>query len=262
MDLHFFKYQGTGNDFVIFDNREGTYSHLTQEQIALLCHRRFGIGADGLMLLNAHSSYDFEMKYYNADGAEGSMCGNGGRCLVQFAWDLGIRSLLISFIAIDGPHEAKVNADGTVSLKMQDVEGISYVGNDALLNTGSPHYIKLVKNLQQFDVFNEGKSIRYNPAISEKGVNVNFTESLGTDSIAVRTYERGVEDETFSCGTGVTAAAIVCFGQEPGHRSVAIHTKGGQLSVDFEFDGSKYSQVWLKGPAQRVFEGNIFIDSY
>lgn len=241
---------------MILDNRNGAYTSLTRDQIAFLCHRRFGIGADGLMLLNDASSYDFEMKYFNADGAEGSMCGNGGRCLVQFAWDLGIRPSMISFIAIDGPHLASV-ASTKVSLKMQDVEGISNLGNDSLLNTGSPHYIRLVKNLQELDVFSEGRSIRYSQQFAEKGVNVNFTELQGPSHIAVRTYERGVEDETFSCGTGVTAAAIVCFGQQPGQHSVDITTKGGALSVDFEFDGNRYSNVWLSGPAQRVFEGNI-----
>lgn len=241
---------------MILDNRSGTYSHLSKEQIAFLCHRRFGIGADGLMLLNTHASFDFEMKYYNADGAEGSMCGNGGRCLVQFAWDMGIKPSMLSFIAIDGPHQAIVS-DGKVSLKMQDVQGISYLGEDALLNTGSPHYIKMVDKLQELDVFGEGRSIRYNQQFAEKGVNVNFTELLGPSSIAVRTYERGVEDETYSCGTGVTAAAIFCFGQLPGKQSVAITTKGGALSVDFEFDGSRYNNVWLSGPAQLVFEGTM-----
>lgn len=257
MELNFYKYQGTGNDFVILDNRDGRYSSLNSSQVAFLCHRRFGIGADGLMMLNSNEHYDFEMKYFNSDGPEGSMCGNGGRCLVKFAYHLGISSENFHFIAVDGPHEAKVNEQGLVSLKMQDVQGITRIGEDSLLNTGSPHYIKNVNDLQHFDVFKEGRAIRYNETFSKDGVNVNFVEPIERDSISVRTYERGVEDETYSCGTGVTAAAIAIFGSNDSVRHVRILTKGGELSVDFCGLHNEFNNIWLNGPAELVFEGKI-----
>lgn len=255
--MRFYKYQGTGNDFVIVDNREVNHSALSQERIHQICDRRFGIGADGFMLLNNKPGYDFEMVYYNADGREGSMCGNGGRCIVQFAHDIGIDRNNFKFLAVDGDHLADIT-DGLVSLKMMDVTGINQFDTHSVLNTGSPHYVKKVTGLAEMDVYTEGRNIRYNDEFNEKGINVNFVEILDNGSLKVRTYERGVEDETFSCGTGVTAAALVFYQQETGHNSIDIEVLGGKLNVSYNrnADGS-YDDIWLKGPAVKVFEGNV-----
>jgi len=256
--LHFFKYQGTGNDFVILDNRAGEYEDITTAQVHQLCDRRFGIGADGLMLLNKHANYDFAMKYYNADGQEGSMCGNGGRCLVKFAFDCGLGRSTYRFIAVDGEHEAEIDTQSRVRLKMQDVSSITEVNNDAVLDTGSPHYVKMVTNLLTYDVYNKGKEIRYNALFQPGGINVNFVETQDDDEIMVRTFERGVEDETLSCGTGVTAAALVNYHNDLGFNQVKVTTRGGKLWVEFDRheDGS-YTNIWLCGPAEKVFQGAI-----
>jgi diaminopimelate epimerase len=262
MTLHFSKYQGTGNDFVILDNRTGLYTDLTSPQIKNLCDRRFGIGADGLMLLNTLSGYDFEMKYYNADGGESTMCGNGGRCLVRFASDVGIIRTGYHFLAIDGVHEAEIETEGTVSLKMNDVNTIRQSGGAFILNTGSPHYVHLINGVMNVDVYKRGREIRYNKEFAADGINVNFVEQLrDSDKIIVRTYERGVEDETFSCGTGVTAAAIVCHHNDNGFNSVQVQTKGGMLTVEYEKKGSRFTDVWLTGPAEKVFDGTIALKS-
>lgn len=260
MQLYFYKYQGTGNDFVIFDNRNASIQ-LSREQVAFLCHRRFGIGADGLMLLNSHPDYDFEMKYYNADGGESTMCGNGGRCLVKFAFDCGIERTEYRFLAIDGEHLARIEDGGNVALKMNDVDSIKTETDHFILNTGSPHYVQIVQDLQQLDVVSKGRAVRYNDTFAKEGINVNFVEKTGDpESIIVRTYERGVEDETFSCGTGVTAAALVCQPNGNGINQVAVQTKGGNLQVSFEKTASGFQNIWLIGPAVRVFEGNIEIN--
>lgn len=259
MQLDFFKYQGTGNDFIVIDNRNNQVN-LSQEQIAYLCHRRFGIGADGLMLLNLQEGFDFEMKYYNSDGAPGSMCGNGGRCLTQFAQDCGIIKSNFSFIASDGIHEANIEKAGWVKLKMSDVQSIQEQGGDFILNTGSPHYIKEVNHLNDLDVFLEGQKIRYNIQFKKEGINVNFVELQPTGKLMVRTYERGVEDETYSCGTGVTAAALCNKNAVIGFNTIPIITKGGELSVEFEKkDNQHYQNVWLCGPATFVFKGTIIL---
>ncbi len=257
MKLHFYKYQGTGNDFVIADNRKSEYSGLTTDQIRRLCDRRFGIGADGLMLLNHKEEYDFEMKYYNADGREGSMCGNGGRCIVKFAWHLGIHRDVYRFLASDGDHEAEIDMDGIVSLRMKDVDRVHKIHGDFVLNTGSPHYVKLVNDVMELDVYKKGRDIRYSKDYEQEGINVNFVEQgEGVDKIMVRTYERGVEDETYSCGTGVTAAAIVCYHNENGFNEVEVKTLGGTLSVEYDrLDEEKYINIWLSGPAEKVYEG-------
>lgn len=256
--MHFFKYQGTGNDFIILDNRNWSYTALTTERIKFLCDRRFGIGADGLMLLNPHTGYDFEMKYYNSDGRESSMCGNGGRCLVKFAYDIGIKKNEYSFIAVDGPHLAEIDDNGAVSLKMKNVGEIDEFQGDFLLDTGSPHYVKMVTDVMELDVVHKGMDIRYSSDFAKEGINVNFVEQRRPDEIVVRTYERGVEDETLSCGTGVTASALACFHNEAGHNYVKVTTKGGKLTVRFDrtADGA-YENIWLCGPATRVFEGSI-----
>lgn len=257
MQLSFYKYHGTGNDFILIDNRMNQV-HLSTLQIAHLCHRRFGIGADGLMLLNLLNGYDFEMKYFNADGAEGSMCGNGGRCLTQFAYDMGIRKNHYHFIATDGTHEAIIGHSGWVKLKMKDVDTIVQQEDDFILNTGSPHYVQSVKQLNKLDVFTEGQKIRYNNQFKEQGINVNFVEQETDGSLKVRTYERGVEDETFSCGTGVTAAAIAHHSGSIGIHQIQISTKGGKLLVEFEKIADQlYKNIWLCGPASFVFKGTI-----
>ena len=256
--MHFYKYQGTGNDFVILDNRNWSYTALTQERIKFLCDRRYGIGADGLMLLNNRSGYDFEMKYYNADGRESSMCGNGGRCLVRFAHDMGIHRSEYHFIAVDGPHEAEIDDAGIVSLKMKDVREVKEYHGDFILDTGSPHYIKIVSEVMDYDVFHKGMDIRYSSDFVKEGINVNFVEQKRPDEIIVRTYERGVEDETLSCGTGVTASALACYHNERGYNDVNVITRGGKLSVRFDRVGEdSYENVWLTGPAMKVFEGQI-----
>lgn len=257
MDIHFFKYQGTGNDFIIIDNREANIN-LTTEQVEKLCNRRFGIGADGLMLLKQHAGYDFEMQYYNADGKESSMCGNGGRCLVKFAHHQGIHRSKYHFIAVDGPHEATIEDNGWVYLKMKDVDGIRQYYGDFILNTGSPHYVKAANGIEKLDVFNKGKDIRYSDEFAREGINVNFVEEKSECSIFVRTYERGVENETLSCGTGVTAAALVYAHNDKGFNRIEVQTLGGHLAVEYDkMDEERFENIWLCGPADFVFKGSI-----
>ena len=259
MTISFSKYQGTGNDFILLDNRQQIYSGLTQLEIAKYCDRRFGIGADGLMMLNLKEGYDFEMKYFNADGNQGSMCGNGGRCMVRFAYHLGIHRSSYHFLASDGEHEAEIDdGGGIINLKMQDVTSIREEDGDFILNTGSPHYVKIVDDVMDYDVVKQGTEIRFNEEFNKEGINVNFVEQAELDEIIVRTYERGVEDETFSCGTGVTASAIVCYHNEVGYNDVTVTTRGGKLVVKYDrLDSGHYTNIWLCGPAEKVFEGKI-----
>ncbi len=257
MTLNFLKYQGTGNDFIILDNRKKEYPLFTLEQIKHLCDRRFGIGADGMMIMCEKTGYDFEMKYYNSDGKEGTMCGNGGRCMIKFAYHLGIHPTSYKFLAIDGIHEGEIDADGVVSLKMKDVNSIKKFHSDFIINTGSPHYVKIVTDVMKLDVYQKGSEIRFSKEFEEEGINVNFVEqTTDPNKIIVRTYERGVEDETYSCGTGVTAAALVCFHNESGFNDVEVKTLGGNLNVKFERENEdRYENIWLCGPAEKVFEG-------
>jgi diaminopimelate epimerase len=260
MKIAFFKYQGTGNDFVILDNRDGMYNVLTVKQVKHICDRRFGIGADGLMLLSKKEGYDFEMIYFNADGNESSMCGNGGRCLVKFAHHMGIHKSTYHFIATDGEHFADIDNDQTVRLKMKDVTQVQEHSTYAVLNTGSPHFVKFATNVKDVDVVETGREIRYGKEFKEEGINVNFVESIDEDSIYVRTYERGVEDETMSCGTGVTAAALMSAHNEKGFNRVEVQTPGGHLSVEFDkLDEEHFENIWLCGPAAFVFKGEIEI---
>jgi len=259
MTISFSKYQGTGNDFILLDNRQQIYSGLTQLEIAKYCDRRFGIGADGLMMLNLKEGYDFEMKYFNADGNQGSMCGNGGRCMVRFAYHLGIHRSSYHFLASDGEHEAEIDdGGGIINLKMQDVTSIREEDGDFVLNTGSRHYVKIVDDVMDYDVVKQGTEIRFNEEFNKEGINVNFVEQAELDEIIVRTYERGVEDETFSCGTGVTASAIVCYHNEVGYNDVTVTTRGGKLVVKYDrLNSGHYTNIWLCGPAEKVFEGKI-----
>ncbi len=261
MQIEFYKYQATGNDFVILDNREEIYSNLTEEIINRICHRRFGIGADGLMLMNRSSEYDFEMIYYNSDGNLSSMCGNGGRCMVKFAYDLGLKRYTYRFMAVDGYHEAEIDKNGWIRLKMNDVNDVSAFDTISVLDTGSPHYVKFVTNAGAMNVVQEGREIRNSKKFMPGGINVNFVEQTGEDEIFVRTYERGVEDETLSCGTGATAAALIAAHNEKGFNRVAVKTPGGNLSVEYnKIDDQHFENVWLCGPAEFVFKGIIEIN--
>ena len=250
-NLKFYKYQGTGHDFIMIDNREGSFP-ISQEYIEHLCHRRFGIGADGLILLQNDTEYDFRMVYYNADGREGSMCGNGGRCTVRFAEDLGIFKENTKFIAVDGEHSAKANIKA-ITLKMGEVHSLERHEDFDFMNTGSPHYVAYVTNIETFDVFSVGKNIRYSPEwVARGGTNVNFVEILSDDTIYVRTYERGVEDETYSCGTGVTASVLSACMRHSMKSPINVITKGGNLQVSFNED---FTDIHLIGPAIKVFDG-------
>ena len=254
--MEFYKFDGAGNDFVVIDNRDGRHA-LTEQQIARLCHRRFGIGADGLMTLEVPSSegYDFEMKYYNSDGRLGSMCGNGGRCIAAFAHLLGMGKTL-HFKGYDGPHDAEVllwdevQRIGIVKLGMRSVAAteVRRCLDGWFLDTGSPHYVQRVSDLEHFDVVGEGRRLRYNADLFPEGTNVDFIEDLPDGCLFVRTYERGVEDETWACGTGVTASAIV----SGNHRLVA---RGGDFKVTFDATGTAYENVCLIGPVALNFTG-------
>lgn len=260
MKLNFFKYHGTGNDFIILDNFHHEAPELTTEQIKHICDRHFGIGADGLMLLSKKIGYDFEMVYYNADGNQSSMCGNGGRCLVKFAHHQGIHKNSYYFLAIDGAHNADIDSNGTVRLKMQDVHEVQHHLRHFVLNTGSPHYVRHVENIQQLDAVALGREVRYSPAFTAEGINVNLVETIDENTIYVRTYERGVENETLSCGTGVTAAALVFAHNDNGFNAVKVNTPGGNLSVEFDkINNNHFVDIWLCGPAEFVFKGEIIL---
>jgi diaminopimelate epimerase len=264
MLLNFHKYQATGNDFIIIDDREKAFDVNNNSLIQRLCHRKFGIGADGLILLRNEKEVDFRMLYYNADGYEGSMCGNGGRCVTAFAHQLLPSKTQFQFMAFDGLHKSAVKSvynDGfIVKLEMQQVAAPEIIGNDLLLNTGSPHYVKFVTDVALTDVNVEGKSIRNSGPFLRNGVNVNFVE-INQQFLTMRTYERGVEDETLSCGTGATAAAIAAFwNKKIDTNSVDIHTRGGNLNVSFDASNNKiFTSVYLTGEATPVFEGKMHV---
>lgn len=264
--MQFFKYQGAGNDFILFDARhQAVADQLPAEKRQQLCDRRFGIGADGLMLLQQQPNYDFEMVYYNSDGQLGSMCGNGGRCIVAFAHHLGIIGQNCRFLASDGAHEAIIHENGEVSLSMQSVAHIELLAEgDFVLDTGSPHYIRYVESIEKIDLLPLAHSIRYNERFKAAGINVNFlSEQKG--QFHIRTYERGVEDETLACGTGVTAAAITwAIRQQIPSGQVfhyALQARGGQLSVEGRLhhlaNGFGADALWLRGPAEFVFSGEL-----
>jgi diaminopimelate epimerase len=256
MKLTFYKFQGTGNDFVMIDNREKTFDEKDTKLVAFLCDRRFGIGADGLILLENEEGVDFKMVYYNSDGNESSMCGNGGRCLVAFASYLNIINDKATFNAVDGLHHATISGD-IVSLQMKDVSEIKVKPNASFLDTGSPHHVQLVNNLKDFEVKTEGQKLRYG-VYGQKGSNINFVEPFDDETFSVRTYERGVEDETLSCGTGVTAVAIAMHAAgRVKTNTVKIKAVGGNLEINFEKFGDVYKNVFLTGPAKFVFKGEI-----
>ena len=259
MTINFSKYQGTGNDFILIDDRAQTFPATNKALIAYLCHRRFGIGADGLILLQNDPGYDFKMVYFNADGAEGSLCGNGGRCTIRFAHDLGLFESRTRFLAVDGEHLADVQGD-EIHLKMGDVPGIAKRDNMTFLDTGSPHVVRFVESLDTFDVVADGRRIRHDSAFQPGGTNVNYAELVDSNALFVRTFERGVEDETFSCGTGVTAVALAAHAQQQLLSPVSIRTLGGNLRVSFNaLPGGGFDTVYLIGPAQFVFTGSVTV---
>jgi len=260
MQLEFYKYQGTGNDFVMVDNRKDFFPKDNIKLIAHLCDRRFGIGGDGLILLENDLATDFKMVYYNSDGNQSSMCGNGGRCLVAFAKKLNVIKNNTTFIATDGLHHATISDDGLVSLQMIDVENVKVNQDYVFLNTGSPHHVQLVEDLENYDVKQNGARIRYGDLYGKAGSNVNFVKQVDNNTFSLRTYERGVEDETLSCGTGATAVAIamniLCKTQAS---TINLNVEGGKLTVSFEKKESRFTKVTLKGPAEFVFKGTIAI---
>jgi diaminopimelate epimerase len=258
--LAFYKYQGTGNDFILIDNRNGHFVPQTAV-IARLCHRRFGIGADGLIALNKVQGYDFGMRYYNSDGNESTMCGNGGRCIVAFADYLSLAPLKCRFLAADGVHTGNVlSTEGNsslVRLSMNDVGSYRKLGNDFILNTGSPHFVRFCEDVDKIDIVKEGRAIRYLDDFQPGGINVNFVEKE-QDRIYVRTYERGVEDETLSCGTGITASSLAYAALKGSEKGVVrVMTKGGNLSLSFRKKEDGFSEIYLEGPAVRVYEGSV-----
>ena len=267
MIIRFSKYHGAGNDFIMIDNRSSVLRNLENysELISHLCHRRFGIGADGLVLIDSSHTSDFEMNFFNSDGKKGTMCGNGGRCSVAFAASLGLVNEKTVFTAIDGLHEALIlskEKDCTlISLKMQDVNNIVKTDNYFIINTGSPHYVCFTKNINEMNVFEEGRKIRYNETFKNEGINVNFAE-VRNDKLFIRTYERGVEDETLSCGTGATATALaasiskLCNEEE----ICNLLALGGELTVRFtKTSETSFTNIWLEGPAICVYKGEINI---
>lgn len=261
LKIKFFKYEGTGNDFImIHDPEKDIEKKLTEKTIAYWCHRRFGIGADGLILIQPESGFDFRMVYFNADGRQSSMCGNGGRCAAYFAQKLGICGDHVRFVAIDGPHAAEIEAE-QVHLGMIDVHEIQIQPQGHIeLNTGSPHLIVWSDQLDQLDVDSEGRTIRYSAPYQKEGINVNFSEACGANELKIRTYERGVEAETLSCGTGVTAAAIAAAVSKGFASPVNIKTPGGELQISFERQGNSFTSIVLKGPVKEVYSGEIMPD--
>lgn len=260
MQVEFYKYQGTGNDFVMIDNRSDFFPKKDTKLIERLCDRRFGIGADGLILLENDSETDFRMVYYNADGNQSSMCGNGGRCLVAFAKKLDVIENETTFIATDGLHHATIAPDAIVSLQMIDVDAINKFDNYTFLNTGSPHHVQLVDDLEHYNVKENGAAIRYGELYGKPGSNVNFVKKVDDKTFSLRTYERGVEDETLACGTGATAVAIAMNAiGETNETDINLNVEGGKLVVSFDKVGEHFTNVFLKGPAEFVFKGTIEI---
>jgi diaminopimelate epimerase len=258
MKIYFSKYQGTGNDFVMLDNLNGDYDALTIEQIQKVCDRRFGIGADGLIKINRSEQADFEVDYYNSDGSK-SFCGNGARSAVAFAETLGINVQNTTFDAIDGLHKASKISD-IVALEMKDVSAIEQLNSDYILNTGSPHYIQFLDDIQSKNIVQFGKEIRYSERFKTEGINVNLVQSITPFELIVNTYERGVEDETLSCGTGVTAA-VLAFASATNlmnQNTVNVKVKGGDLKVSFNrINPSEFTSIQLIGPAEFVFKGEM-----
>jgi len=260
MRISFDKYHGAGNDFIMIDSRQTAAEQFSTELVRHLCDRHFGIGADGLILLLDDPNYDFRMKYYNSDGREGTMCGNGGRCIVAFAKALGLADQATTFIGIDGVHDANISADGIVNLKMNVARGFQKLEDGYLLDTGSPHLILFRKEIERIDVFSEGSFLRYHERFMPEGVNVNFVELVDDKRFRIRTYERGVENETLACGTGSVASAIAAFlHTSNGNLHWFVEARGGLLEVSFAHEGNEFTDLWLSGGAEKVFSGEITV---
>lgn len=256
-ELRFYKYQGTGNDFVMIDNRNKVFDARQSDLITRLCHRKYGVGADGLILINTYSGYDFEMVYFNAD-ATPAMCGNGSRCAVHLAHRLGIIGEQTTFMAEDGAHDAFIRK-GQIHIGMADVNEVQVLDDGYFLNTGTRHFVRIVQNLAEFDVVGEGKKIRYDERFTPLGTNANFTEIIN-GIVHMRIYEKGVEDETLSSGTGVTAVALALAKARNLKSPVTVNTRGGQLAVSFDRrDEDTFTNVYMIGPAEMVFEGTVFV---
>jgi diaminopimelate epimerase len=258
VQIPFFKYQGAGNDFILLDNRSGEFDFLSNEQISRLCDRHFGIGSDGLIKLSAHDNCHFYMDFYNPDATK-SFCGNGARCAVAFFAKLTNIESMISFEAIDGLHEAMIESSNQIRLKMNDVDSIEEITSARFeLNTGSPHLVLIEQSIGSLDVVSAGAAIRFSEKYGEKGINVNFIEEKDPKSFTIRTYERGVENETLACGTGITAAALsfALKNKLTGTHSVDVRALGGDLRVEFNhIEWGKFREIYLIGPAQFVFHG-------
>jgi len=261
MKIQFHKYQGAGNDFVMIDNRDENLSATDEKSIRFLCNRKFGIGADGLIFIQNSDKADFEMVYFNSNGKIGSMCGNGARCAVMYAARLDIvKGMQTTFYAYDGIHKGIIEKSGRVKVTMGDVKKIEVKAGRYILDTGSPHYVTFVKDISEINVKEEGRKIRYNKTYKEKGINVNFAELSKEGDIAMRTYERGVEKETLSCGTGTVAVAIAVSLKKKNNQpeqSYTIQATGGTLNVSFEKVKTIFKNIWLEGPAEKVFEGEL-----
>jgi diaminopimelate epimerase len=260
MKLKFYKYEGAGNDFVMIDNRKRRFNP-RQALVYALCHRQFGVGADGLILLESNNANGLIMRYFNADGYESTLCGNGGRCFALFAYHLQITDKFAVFNAMDGAHNAEILSikknSAIVKLKMSDVSEIETIDGLKRINTGSPHLIIPADNIEIIDVFSTGKKYRYDKKFSDRGVNVNFI-NWKIDHLEIRTYERGVENETLACGTGAVAAAIALLEEKTGITSpISISALGGELKVYVNKNCGYYQDIWLEGPAAMVFEGTI-----
>lgn len=261
MKLHFEKYHGTGNDFIMIDNRNNIFGAEKVSLIASMCDRHTGIGADGLILLENDENTDFNMRYFNADGYEGSMCGNGGRCIVIFAQELGIIKNKTEFKTIDGIHAAVIHKNNVVALQMNDVKEVQLHEAHSFLDTGSPHHVALVEEVATYPVFEKGREIRYAAPYYDTGTNVNFVEQVDKNIFKIRTYERGVEDETLSCGTGVTAVAIAMHAADiTKAKTINLETLGGDLKVSFKTKKGSYTDIILEGPVKKVFSGDYFVD--
>ncbi len=257
MNIPFYKYHGAGNDFIMIDNRTHFFPENNTDGIQQICARNFGVGADGLILLEESTSADFKMRYFNADGSEGTLCGNGGRCTVAFACFLGICNKETHFEAVDGLHHAEIATNGLISLHMLDVNTVNLFENHVFLNTGSPHHVMLVNDLDNFPVVSKGREIR-NTVYGTEGSNINFVTQVNDHTFQVRTYERGVENETLACGTGATAVAIAMHALKKTVKdTVELPVKGGLLSVSFTATNGTYTNIYLTGPAVAVFKGTF-----
>ena len=261
MIFPFVKYQGTGNDFVIIDNRKKQFPTKDHDVIAKICHRNFGIGADGFILIESNTAADFSMRYFNADGHEGSLCGNGSRCAIHYARSLGLTKKEVVFHASDGLHKAQFIAS-EVALELHAVSQWEARGAAIFLDTGSPHHVVFVADINAIDVAVKGAEIAHGAPYYDDGTNVNFVQQVDENTIRVRTYERGVEAETLSCGTGVTAAALAThISNQTTSNKIQIHTRGGDLSVSFTPTKNGYESILLQGPATTVFTGNWELNS-